>query len=135
MHEILGGRAALNLPSRACRIRARTSSDARATASLRTRNLDFGGFDSSIILIQRGVILMPIGDFPELLSQRILAGVILVGSSSRFFIFRGGTPRSTGNLRRNIYVYIYIICIHIHTYVYVLCTICYTIIVMYMYCI
>ena len=33
------------------------------TANLRTEILDFGGFDSSIILIMRGGILMSIGNF------------------------------------------------------------------------
>ena len=41
--------------------------------------MDFGGFDSNIILILRGGILMSIGDFPESLSQAILVGIILVG--------------------------------------------------------
>ena len=36
--------------------------------------MDFGGFDSSIILIQRGGILMSIGGFPESLSQAMLVG-------------------------------------------------------------
>ena len=44
----------------------------QGTANLRTRILDFGGFDSSIILILRGGILMSIGDFPESLRQAIL---------------------------------------------------------------
>ena len=41
------------------------------TANLRTKVLDFRGFDSSIILILRGGILMSIGNFPESLSQAI----------------------------------------------------------------
>ena len=41
--------------------------------------LDCRGFDSSIILIIRGGILMSIGNFPEIQSQRILRGTILVG--------------------------------------------------------
>ena len=49
------------------------------TANLRTKILDFRGFDSSIILSIRGEILMPIGNFPEMLSPRILVGIILVG--------------------------------------------------------
>ena len=53
--------------------------DQAVAANLRTKILDFGGFDSSIILISRGGILMSIGDFPESLSQRILAGRFLVG--------------------------------------------------------
>ena len=39
------------------------------------------GFDSSIILILRGGIPRPIGDFPESLSQAILVGIMLVGKS------------------------------------------------------
>ena len=48
-------------------------------ASLRARILDFRGFDSSRTLISRGGILLSKGDFPEMLSQRILVGIILVG--------------------------------------------------------
>ena len=48
------------------------------TANLPT-NIDFGGFDSSIILILRCEIPRPTGDFPESLSQAIVAGIILVG--------------------------------------------------------
>ena len=36
--------------------------------------MDFGGFDSSIILTLRGGIPRPIGDFPESLSQAMLVG-------------------------------------------------------------
>ena len=53
---------------------------ARPTANPRTEILDFKGFDSSIILILGGEILMSIGHFPEMLSQRILVGIILVGT-------------------------------------------------------
>ena len=35
----------------------------------------FRRFDSSIILIVRGGILMSVGDFPECLRQQILAGI------------------------------------------------------------
>ena len=52
---------------------------ATCTANLRTKILDFRGFDSSIILILRGGILRPIGNFPESLSQAILVGIMLVG--------------------------------------------------------
>ena len=48
-------------------------------AYLRTKILDFGGFDSSRILILRGGILMSMWNFPESLSQGILVGIILVG--------------------------------------------------------
>ena len=49
------------------------------TANLPTNIMDFRGFDSSIIFILGGGILMSIGDFPESLSQAILVGVTLVG--------------------------------------------------------
>ena len=42
--------------------------------------MDFGGFDSSRILSSMGGIPRPTGNFPEVSSQRILVGVILVGS-------------------------------------------------------
>ena len=41
--------------------------------------MDFRGFDSSIILILKGGIPRPIGNFPESLSQAILVGTMLVG--------------------------------------------------------
>ena len=46
--------------------------------SLRTLR-GFRGLDSSIILVLRGGILRPIWDFPESLSQAMLAGIMLVG--------------------------------------------------------
>ena len=49
------------------------------TADLCTKILDFGGFDSIIILSLRGVILRSIGNSPENLSQQILVGITLVG--------------------------------------------------------
>ena len=49
------------------------------TANLHTNIMDFGGFDSSIVLILRGGILMSIGDFEEDLSQAMLVGIMLVG--------------------------------------------------------
>ena len=49
------------------------------TDNLCTKILDFGGFDSSIILILRGGMLMSIRNFAESLSQGILVGIILVG--------------------------------------------------------
>ena len=51
----------------------------RTATNLCTKILDFRRFDSSRILILRGGILMPVRNFPELLSQRILAGIVLVG--------------------------------------------------------
>ena len=49
------------------------------TANLCTTILDFRGFDSSIILILRGGIPRPMGNFPEISSQRIFVGRCLVG--------------------------------------------------------
>ena len=51
------------------------------TANLRTNIMDFRGFDSSIILILRGgmIIIMSMGDSPQSFSQSILVGRILVG--------------------------------------------------------
>ena len=49
------------------------------TANLRTKIMDFRGFDSSIILFLSGGVLMSIGDFPESESQAILVGIMLVG--------------------------------------------------------
>ena len=48
------------------------------TANLRTKIVDFRGFDSSIMLILRGGISRPIGDFPETLRQSMLVGIMLV---------------------------------------------------------
>ena len=42
-----------------------------ATANLRTKTLDFGGFDSNIILLLRGGVPRPTGDLPEGLSQGV----------------------------------------------------------------
>ena len=41
--------------------------------------MDFRGFDSSIIFILRGGILMSIGEFSEDLSQAMLLGMMSVG--------------------------------------------------------
>ena len=49
------------------------------TANLRTTILDFRGFGSSRILISRGGILMTMRNFLEVLSQRIIVRIILVG--------------------------------------------------------
>ena len=59
----------------------RTGSAAEKTprADLRAKILAFGGFDSSIILISRGGIPRAIGNFPEIMSQRIFVWIILVG--------------------------------------------------------
>ena len=62
------------------------------TAYLRTKILDFRGFDSSIILILSGGILMSIGILPESSSQGILVGLILVGRSG---VVSPSVPRPT----------------------------------------
>ena len=49
------------------------------TPNLRTKILDFRGFDSSRILIVRGGIPRPIGNFTESMSQAILVWIVLVG--------------------------------------------------------
>ena len=49
------------------------------TADLHTNIADFRGFDSSIILIVRGVIPRSIGDFPDSFSEAMLVGIMLVG--------------------------------------------------------
>ena len=49
------------------------------TVNLHTQILDFRGFDSSCISTPRGGIVMSKGNFPEMLSQQILVGMILVG--------------------------------------------------------
>ena len=49
------------------------------TANLRTKIMDFRGFDSSRILSSRGGILMSIGNSLEMLSPRFFAGIMLVG--------------------------------------------------------
>ena len=49
------------------------------TPSPPTNIVDFGGFDSSTILIWRGGIPRHVGDSPEMLTQAILVGTMLVG--------------------------------------------------------
>ena len=49
------------------------------TANLHTKILDVGGFDSSRVLNLRGGIPMSIRHFAEVLRQRTLVGIILVG--------------------------------------------------------
>ena len=75
-----------------------------STANLPTNIMDFRGFDSSIILILRGGILMSIGDFPEEgLSQATLVGIMSVGRvgvvsrSSRLAVPRRTQVQGTTN--------------------------------------
>ena len=76
------------------------------TANLRTKILDLRGFCSSIILILRGGISRPIGDFPETLSQRILAGRIVVGRlgvrGARLFAARAAPFSGAPCLRQSV---------------------------------
>ena len=60
------------LPKHALRVHA-------PTANLRTEIMELRGFYPSRILISRGGILMSIRIFPEMLSQRILVGIFVVG--------------------------------------------------------
>ena len=64
-----------------------------STTNNNTANLpnivDFRGFDSSTILILRGGIPRPIGDFLESLSRAMLVGTMLVG---RLGVKKGGCP-------------------------------------------
>ena len=64
-----------------------------STPNLPTNIMDFTGFDSSIILILRGGIPRPIGNFPDNLSQAILVGVMLVGRLGVFSFWRSGLYR------------------------------------------
>ena len=52
--------------------------------------MDFRGFDSSIVLIQRGGILMSTGNCSKSLTQAMVVGVMLVGrlgvSSTLIFV-------------------------------------------------
>ena len=56
-----------------CRVEAH-GMESRRTPNLPTNIVDFRGFDSSIISIERCGILMSIGDLPESLSQAMLVG-------------------------------------------------------------
>ena len=65
------------------------------TANLRTNIVGFRGFDSSVILILRGGILMSIGYLPESFSQAMLVGVMLVG---KLGVFQHGNNRQASNM-------------------------------------
>ena len=119
------------------------------TANLRAKILDFRGFDSSRIVILRGGILMSIGNFPESLSQAILAGRFSVGRLGvraptpapavlRFAMcdWRPRLPARTGEVYAGqrergkyymlmLHVYMYIcICTYIYIYIYVYVCMC-----------
>ena len=61
------------------------------TANPRTNIVGFRGSDSSIILILRGGIPRPKGNFPESLSQAILVGTMLAGRLGIYNILRYAT--------------------------------------------
>ena len=48
------------------------------TANLRTKILDFTGFDAIRILMVTGGMFMSVDNFLKVVSQQILAGIILV---------------------------------------------------------
>ena len=76
------------------------------------------GFDPCGILMLRGGTIMSIGNFPAILSQRILVGIILVG---RLGVCGNGLywpGPHVGSVRTAQYIYIYIY-IYIHTYIYI----------------
>ena len=58
---------------------ARAAIEDRDTANLHTEILDFRGFDSCISLMLRDEVIMPKGNLLEILSQRIVVGIQLVG--------------------------------------------------------
>ena len=49
------------------------------TANLRTKILDFRGFDPSVILSLRGGVLMSTENLPEVLIQGVFVGIIQYG--------------------------------------------------------
>ena len=61
---------------------------------------------------------MSMGNFPEVVSQRILAGIILAGRLVALRVELGEVFQChrAGNVYTYIYIYIYI---HIHTYIYI----------------
>ena len=119
-----------------------------AWRNLPPRIMDFRGFDSGIILILRGGIPRPVGNFPDSSSQAMLVGVMLVGGlgvriNSRFgasssvsdpanegevecrvYVCRipspvGATAQGTFNIYIYIYMYMYMYMrIYIYIYIY-----------------
>ena len=71
-----------------------------STPNLRTKIPDFGGFDSSRVLIIRGGSLTSIGNFPEMSSQAISVGIILVGRSGVSTRLAGAHNEERGKSRR-----------------------------------
>ena len=107
-----------------------------STPNLPTNIVDFRGFDSSIILIQRGGIPRFIGDFPESLIQAMLEGVMLVGRLGVIVQWHGLSGPASGppaprcsrpppsrppvGFRGSIaYIDIHIYVCHTHIYIYI----------------
>ena len=93
------------------------------TANLRTKIMDFRGFDSSRILILRGGILRPVGNFPECLNQATLLGITLVGILG-VPTHNIHTVHTYISLSLSLYIYIYnyihmYICMYIYIYIYI----------------
>ena len=69
--------------------------------------MDFRGFALNLILILRGGTLMPIGIFPEIMSQGILVGIMLVwrlGVACRIVRLGSGSTASVLQLLAHIQV-------------------------------
>ena len=93
-------------------------------ANLRTKILDSGGFDSSIISVVRGGIPRPIGEFLEMLGQRVSVGITLVGRLGAWSFAAPNKATKNDNNACLTYIYIYIererdVYIYIYIYVYI----------------
>ena len=103
----------------------RTAQLPSLTANLHTKIPVFRGFDSNIILILRAWILMSIGNFPESLSQAILAGRFLVGrlGVSAWFLIMLISIIITTIMYDMIWYYMIlydsITCVYIYIYIYI----------------
>ena len=114
-------------PVRSSRLRRRPPCQIRrgvtrcTTPNLPTNIVDFGGFDSSIILILRGGILRPIRDVPESLTQAIIVGMMSVGGlgvlqplpdatwrDTMHYTTRQCTAHLSLSLTLSLYIYIHI---------------------------
>ena len=68
----------------------------RRTANLRTKILHFRGFDSSVILILRGGILMSLRDNLSMEIRRNLTGVVPNPRSNSWGAMRAAAPGADG---------------------------------------
>ena len=77
--------------------------------------MDFRGFDSSTVLILRGGIPRPTGNFPESLSQAILVGVMAVGGLG---VTAGHAEKSVDldDISGGCVIYV---CVYIYIYIYI----------------